>query len=942
MLSLHDNERGLLMKLLHVVRVSCLSLAFLGATSGCVETSTPPAGGIETPTPPAAASLVTTVEGIAEYRLENGLRVLLFQDPSKATITVNVTYLVGSVDESYGETGMAHLLEHMLFKGSTKYPDILAALRSRGAQFNGSTDWDRTNYFETFDASDENLEWALDLEADRMVNSFVAQKDLDTEMTVVRNEFESGENSPFQVLLQRVQSTAYVWHGYGKSPIGSRSDIENVPIERLQDFYRRHYQPDNAVLVVAGRFEEQPTLELIASKFGAIPKPERELTDHYTIEPVQDGEREVVVRRVGDLKILVASYHVPAGAHPDFVPLQIAAEALADEPAGRLYKALVEPGLASQVGVQTLQLRDPGTFTFVAVLRADASLDEARAALTAVLDGLEANPITQEEVERTRNQALSGFEQQMNNTQSVAVQLSSWAAIGDWRLMFLDRDRVREVTVADAQRTALAYLKSSNRTVGLFIPGEPDRAEIPERADVTAMLQGYTGDEARAEGEAFDPTPANIDARTTRVELPNGIKLVMLPKETRGDAVNAVIRLNYGDENSLKGIGRYAGLMIQMLMRGSRGHTRQEIEDELARLQSQLNIGGGSGLLLANLQSTRPNLAATIELAAEILREPAFPDAELDTLKDLSLASIESGRSEPQSVVGRAYSRHWARDYAPDDVRYVATVDEEIAFISAATTAKLRELHSGFIGATQAEIVVIGDFDPNEVRELIAERFGDWRSPKPFSDVLNRYADLATDPKTEVFDTPDKENAFFLAGMPLEMRDEHADYPALVLGNYILGQGAASRLFGRIRGREGLSYGVGSGFNASPRSDGASFTVNAISAPENAEKVEASFRDELATVLRDGYTEEELAAAKQSFAQARQVARTQDGGLAGSLGLWEHVGRTMAWTAEFEARVQALTVAEVRDAMRRHFDVEKMTFMRGGDFAAASEAASVQ
>ena len=567
------------------------------------------------------------------------------------------------------------------------------------------------------------------------------------------------------------------------------------------------------------------------------------------------------------------------------------------------------------------------------------SLDEARAALVAVLDGLEANPITPEEVERTRNQALSGFEQQMNNTQSVAVQLSSWAAIGDWRLMFLDRDRVREVTVADVQRTALAYLKSSNRTVGLFMPGEPDRAEIPERPDVTAMLQGYTGDEARAEGEAFDPTPANIDARTSRVELPNGIKLVMLPKETRGDAVNAVIRLNYGDENSLKGIGRYAGLMIQMLMRGSRGHTRQEIEDELARLQSQLNIGGGSGLLLANLQSTRPNLAATIELAAEILREPAFPDAELDTLKDLSLASIESGRSEPQSVVGRAYSRHWARNYAPDDVRYVATIDEEIAFISAATTAKLRELHSGFIGATQAEIVVIGDFDPNEVRELIAEKFGDWRSPKPFSDVLNRYADLATDPKTEVFDTPDKENAFFLAGMPLEMRDSHADYPALVLGNYILGQGAASRLFGRIRGREGLSYGVGSGFNASPRSDGASFTVNAIAAPENAEKVEASFRDELATVLRDGYTEEELAAAKQSFAQARQVARTQDGGLAGTLGLWEHVGRTMAWTAEFEARVQALTVADVRDAMRRHLDVEKMTFMRGGDFAAAPGAA---
>src|SRR5688572_27833240 len=236
---------------------------------------------------PEGITRVTTVEGITEYRLDNGLQVLLFRDPSKATITVNMTYLVGSEDESYGETGMAHLLEHMLFKGSTKYPDILAAIRSRGAQFNGTTSWDRTNYFETFDASDANLEWALDLEADRMVNAFVAQKDLDTEMTVVRNEFESGENNPLRVLFERVQSTAYVWHGYGKSPIGSRSDIENVPIERLQAFYKRHYQPDNAVLVVAGRFEERPVLELIKSKFGAIPRPQRELLDNYTIEPTQ-------------------------------------------------------------------------------------------------------------------------------------------------------------------------------------------------------------------------------------------------------------------------------------------------------------------------------------------------------------------------------------------------------------------------------------------------------------------------------------------------------------------------------------------------------------------------------------------------------------------------------------------------------------------------------
>jgi zinc protease len=618
------------------------------------------------------------------------------------------------------------------------------------------------------------------------------------------------------------------------------------------------------------------------------------------------------------------------------VPLQIAAGALADEPSGRLYKALVETGLASQVAVQDLQLRDPGMFIFFAMVPQDGDIQRVREVMTQTIDDLRANPITAEEAERIRNQALSGFEQQMNNSQAIAIQLSNWASIGDWRLLFLDRDRVRTVSAEAAQSAALKYFKSSNRTVGMFMPGEPDRAEIPERPDVTAMLQGYKGDEARAEGEAFDPTPANIDSRTTRVDLPGGIKLVMLPKETRGDAVNAVIRLNYGDENSLQGVGRYAGITTQMLMRGTRNTSRQEIQDELARLQSQLNVFGGAGLASAAIQSTRANLDEVLALAIEVLREPAFPESELETLKEQQITSIEASRSEPQAIVSRAFARHWARNYSPDDPRYVRTIDEDLAFIRSVTADNLRDFHEDFFGASHAEVVVVGDFDQNEVRALIAQGLDGWRSPKPFSDVLNLYTNLATDPTTQDFDTPDKENAFFMAGMPIQMRDSHADYPALLFGNYILGAGPASRLFGRIRGREGLSYGVGSGFNASPRSDAAQFTVNAIAAPQNAAKVEASFRDELAKVLSEGYTAEELAQAKVSWAQQRQVGRTQDGAVANLLGLWTHVGRTMAWDAELEAKVAALTVEQVREAMNRHLDVSKMAFMKGGDFAAAA------
>src|SRR5215471_19677229 len=213
---------------------------------------------------PQGVERVTSVEGITEYRLQNGLRVLLFPDLSKATVTVNITYLVGSMHENYGETGMAHLLEHMVFKGTPKHSNIPKELQDHGSQPNGTTSYDRTNYFETFQATDANLDWALDLEADRMVNSFIAKKDLDSEMTVVRNEFESGENSPFAVVLKRMQSIAYDWHSYGRSTIGNRSDIENVDIAHLQAFYRLYYQPDNAVLLIAGKFDADKALALVA------------------------------------------------------------------------------------------------------------------------------------------------------------------------------------------------------------------------------------------------------------------------------------------------------------------------------------------------------------------------------------------------------------------------------------------------------------------------------------------------------------------------------------------------------------------------------------------------------------------------------------------------------------------------------------------------------
>jgi zinc protease len=888
--------------------------------------------------PPAKPTRVTSVEGITEYRLGNGLRVLLFPDPTKQTITVNITYLVGSRNENYGETGMAHLLEHLMFKGSPGHPNIPQELTSHGARPNGSTWYDRTNYFETFRATDENLQWAFDLEADRMVHSFIAKKDLDSEMTVVRNEFESGENDPEGVLDQRVLSTAFLWHNYGHDTIGARADIENVPIERLQAFWRTYYQPDNAVLLVAGKFDEEKTLAMINAIFSPIPRPSRPLPATYTAEPTQDGERSVTLRRVGDVQALAVAYHVPAGSHADAPAVEILAEVLGDTPSGRLHKALVEAKKATSVSSFFLDLKEPGFLLLRAEVRQDQSLDDARATMLQTIDGAVKTPPSKEEVERARARILKNIELTMNSADRVGLQMSEWIGAGDWRLFFLNRDRIRKVTPEDVERAAAAYLKASNRTVGEFIPtAKPERAEIPAAPDVAALLKDYKGDAAIAAGEAFDPSPASIESRTARSALPGGVKLALLPKKTRGAMVVAAMTVRYGDEKSLANRSTAAQLTGGMLTRGTARHTRQQIKDEFDRLRARVSINGGPSQAVLTVETTRENLPAVLSLAAECLREPIFPASEFETLKQETLADIEQGKSEPQQIASTAYRRH-LNPYPKGDVRYVSTPEEDLAEVKAATLEDVRKFYADFYGASVGELAIVGDIDAKEAGKLAQDLFGKWKSPRSYTRIPNVYHDVP--PAHDSFEAPDKANAFFIAGMNLNVRDDDPDYPALVLGNYMLGGGFLnSRLASRIRQKEGLSYGVGSQFQASALDRSGSFVAFAIYAPENAARLEAAFKEELARALKDGFEAKELEEARSGWLQSRQVSRAQDAALARLLAQDLYLSRTLAWDADLEKKVQALTPADVVSALRRHIDPAKITIVKAGDFAKAGAAA---
>jgi zinc protease len=469
--------------------------------------------------------------------------------------------------------------------------------------------------------------------------------------------------------------------------------------------------------------------------------------------------------------------------------------------------------------------------------------------------------------------------------------------------------------------------------LGQFIPTKtPDRAEVPAAPNVATVLKDYTGGVAIAQGEVFVPTPANIESRKIRKTLPGGLKLVMLPKSTRGGTVFAQINLRFGDQASLSHMATIASFTGQILIRGTKNKSRQQIQDEIDRLKARINVGGGGTGATANIETVEANLAGSLRLAAEILREPAFPASELEPMRQLQIAAIESGKSEPTAVASIEFNRH-LNPWPPDDVRYVGTFDERVAAARKVTLDEMRQFYQKFYGASNGEFVVVGQFEPAQVEKLAAELFGNWKSPSRYERLVSNYRKI--EPIDRKIETPDKQNALFLAGMRVKMNDEDPDYPAMVLGNYMLGGSGASRLFKRIRDKEGLSYGVSSSFNSPTRDDAATFTTNAICNPQNLPKAEASIKDELARTVKDGFTAEEVATAKKSWLESRMVNRSQDQGLMGTLGAREFWGRTMKWDEALEAKVEGLTAQQVSDAFRRHIDPATLAVVKAGDFKKA-------
>ena len=877
----------------------------------------------------AQATKLHTVEGVTEYQLEHGLRVLLFPEASKPTITVNMTYLVGSRHEGYGETGMAHLLEHLMFKGSTNYPTPTKEFTKRGFRMNGSTWLDRTNYFVSFTATEDNLDWALGWSADAMVNSFIAQKDLDTEMTVVRNEFEMGENNPINVMMKRMQSVLFDWHNYGNSTIGARSDIEHVKIENLQAFYRRYYQPDNAVLMVSGKFDEKETLEKIEKIFGAIPKPTRELPKLWTEEPVADGARHFEIRRSGEMKVVSVGYRIPAALHPDAQFINLGADVLGDTPRGRLHKALVETGIATQVFAWPMPGYAPGFAMFGAVLAKDGDHEKAEKILIDTVENtFKTEALKEQELALMAREEKTLYERMFADPEVFGVDISDYIALGDWRLFFVHRDAWEKMTPEAVSTAWNKYFVRDNRVVGVFLPDDqPQRAQMTPAPTLAEVLSKYEFKSEGQKAEVFDATPDNLNARTQRFTI-GDVNVALLPKQTRGETVVVRMNFRYGNYESRAGQRAVASLMNAMFERGTKEKSRAQINDAFTQLQIDGDVG--------QYTTTREHLADSLALMVEMWSEASMPTKDFNELKAEYANHIQSRLDDPRVLASDAITEHF-NHYPKTDARYRLTSKALKDAIDSTSLEEVKRYYETSFGIDRGEIAIVGDFDAEAVRAQLETLLKAKTSKVAYERVVREHADIA--PTRIIIDTPDKENATIVARFAFAGHKDDEDAIAMHVANWIFGgsTGLSNRLMMRLRQKDGLSYGAGSTVMLPPFGNEAYWAMQAILAPQNLRKAELALYEEIDRVVKDGFSQEELDEAKKGYIDYRNVNRSQDALVASHwVGLMQE-GQDWTEAKLNDEKVMKLTLDDINKAFRKMVKRDGLTVVLAGDQKKASE-----
>ncbi len=878
---------------------------------------------------------VKTVNSIDEYRLNsNGLQVLLLPEHSSPTLTFMVTYRVGSKNEVTGSTGATHILEHLMFKGTSerdrsKGNNVDQLLERTGARYNATTWLDRTNYYETLGS--EHLATVVDMEADRMRKLLLRDEDRQPEMTVVRNEFERGENSPLQALYKEIYQAAFVAHPYHHSTIGHRSDIEKVSIEKLREFYDTYYWPNNATVSIIGDFEVSQALALVKKSFGVYPRSPKPIPTVYTEEPAQSGPRRVTVKRAGQLGVLALAHKIPAATHADYAALALLSAILTDGKNSRLYKAVTDRNLATEVEADAGFNSDPALHIIFAPLAPGAKHDEVEKAILQEIEQIKAQGVSETELKAAIAKNLADAAFKRDGSFAIAGNLNECIAAGDWSLFYSLDDATQKVTTADIQRVARLYLNEDQSTTGWFIPTAAGGAGAA-KAKASRIDGPYyyrkpenavaATEPALPSGAGAADTGAKIAPKAKRMKIA-GVDVIAYATGVK-NVVSLRASLPAGKGAGATGNPSIPTLTGMLLDQGTRKQDKFSIAEKLEAVGASIEFRVGADLLEISAKSLSKDAPLLISLIAEQLRAPAFSAEEFSKAKKQFAGTVRRSLENTDFRAGETFSRavyplgHPNRQPAPEDL---------LAAIESASLEDVLAFHKAWYGPEQMTLVLVGDLDLDRFQAELGKAFAGWQGGRKV--VRTAFTDSGKRTPNQDVALADKTSVSVVLGQASGLHYSDPDYQALRLGTAILGSGFTGRLMANVRDKEGLTYDVGARLGNDMFHAG-DWRITASFAPATLDQGIASIRRQLALWYEQGVTAAEFEARKSSLIGSFKVDLATSDGMAGALLAAVNRGYELNWLDDFPLRVNALTLAQVNTAIRKYLKPEQMILVKAG------------
>jgi len=857
--------------------------------------------------------------GIKEYKMtSNNLRVLLKKDKSAPVATFMVTYEVGSRNEAIGYTGSTHLLEHLMFKGSRKFNttkgnSVFQTLQSLGARMNATTWLDRTNYFAVLPS--EHLESLIEIEADRMRNAWIKEEDRQSEMTVVRNEFERGQNSPSGVLDEHIWATAYHAHPYHHSTIGWKEDIENVSIERLKEFYDTFYWPNNATAIAIGDFEEKDALAMIKKHFGKIRKSTKPIPEVYTAEPEQEGIRTVTLKRAGQQGIVGVAHKTPSATNKDAAAFMVLSSILSSGKNSRFYKNITDKGLTTSIYIWDSLFKDPGLFTVYANLSPDVKHKTVESLIIQEYEKIKTDGVTEAEVKKAQAQLVAAMKFSQDGSYAIASGLNEAIASGDWTLYTTYSEKIKNVTKEDVQRVVVEYFKEDLSTIGYFIPknkGAQGERAITSAKELEKIKKKYiTGVEEESLSSKIVQSEPISGVRLFSLERGSGV-VTMQGSFLGGDV--------YSNENR-----RVSDMVVSMLDQGTKNMSKFEISEKLESVGARLNFFNGQARVGFSGKFLEEDTEMVFEIMADQIKNPLFSEQELEKVKKRAIAGYKRSK---ESTRGNAMNNMLEAFYGKDHQNSPTNPDQAIEDIKNITAQNLEEYHRKNYGTGSMVIVVVGDIKHQELEKMVKEGFGGWKKSPLNTKQEER---VASKKAGKVYLTmQDKTSTDFLVGTALEIDRYHPDYLPLYLGTHTLGGNFSARLMQTVRVKEGLTYGINSSLSGFGNGNDGYWMVGGTFAPQLLSKGESSTLREIKLWLEKGITQKELDVTKSTLTGGFQVGFDTTGGLASGILSAVVTHNSLEYLDSYPEQVKKITLDQVNEAIKKYITLDGLYRVAAG------------